>query len=989
MPSMRGNDGATPGSTDNESQVSRAFLGVGPRYRAVQGLLLLALLISTYVLIRLAMERSSPSPPVGMESDGALKTHHSDVDRRLGLEGKLQVLLVNGRSVDSPDAFRRAIRETSRPWLSLQLAAEGRDSPATVVISRLDRYPELEAWITEDGTLREGIAAAWPDQPFAAGDRLLRLAGVEVQGPASLRTALQKHATSGFREMMTLDVIPGPASSLNAAASEQYRLLLWQENWDLAVTLYLAGLAFIFIAFVVFYLKPHTWSSWGFMGFGIIFGAFEMFRAIPPHLRSVPEYWMFTLLQCLLPAAGLMLVVTFTPLRSLLNRSRIIGFGLLLSALLFLLNQVFYPGLPYLELPFFLAWSFGLLLILAVSAPTDWWLRAWGYPLRALDRTRGNVMRLAMLAAFFPIGLVTFMREIWDLGGAAQFIAELAVLLFPLAIGYAVVRHNLLQINEMVLQGLVFLSLGGLVAMGFSLMVALSQPLFETVPLLDSPLVKGVSVGAMVFGAAPLQSRMRRAIDKRYQSADEDFEALSIVLQKDTDTILYSQDFCTRFAADLARTIPTNTVSILVRNGETGNWWLAAHTADRLHGPTVDRLRPLFNLMEHQPRHLTRETLLDDLDFASRPPDLLQAFDALDAVNVFPLIAHGEFWGILAIGDKTSMQNSTRGEMKVLHQHALDCALGLYASVQGLRSRRRPVLPGGRIIDLYPDFPPMIGPYRVDGVLGKGGMAFVYRGRRNGQIFAVKLANHLAQVDPVLLQRFYREGEALLRLQHPFVIRLVESGEVNGEPYLVMEYQPGGSLLDHLKRNGPMDEPLARRFIRECASGLAAALKEGILHRDVKPANIILTESLHPRITDFGLAKMDHLTTITTHTDIKGTPAYLSPEVMLGQEHDWRSDQYALGLVFFESLTGRRPFQNEAGTTVQQKALSHEAPDVREFRPEISPATAAVVRRMLERSPADRFGSYEDLIAVLAHPLPAGDDTVTLTRLGEPSAVHP
>lgn len=988
MPTLRGDDGTAPDSTDTDSQISRAFLGAGPRYRAVQTLLLLAVLISSYVLIRLALERSSPSPPVGMQADGTLKTHHSDVDKRLGLEGKARVLEINGRGADSPEAFERSVREAERPWLSLRLATEPEAPPATIVISRLGDYPDLESWMSSDASLREGIAEAYPTLPFAPGDRLVRLAGVEVDGPDSLKKGLETHATSGFREMMALDIVPGPLSPVGAGEAGRYRLLLWQESWELATTLYLAGLAFMVIAFVVFYLKPHTWSAWGFMGFGIIFGAFEMFRAIPPYVRSIPEYWIFTLLQCLLPAAAVMLVVTFTPLRSLLNRSRMIAAGVFFSVLLFALNQVFYPGRPYLELPFFLAWAFGLLLILAVSAPTDWWLRFLGHSLRALDRTRGRVMRIAMLSAFAPIGFITFMREVWDLGGTVQFVAEVAVLLFPLAIGYAVVRHNLLQINEMILQGLVFLSLGGLVALAFSLLVAVSEPLIARVPILDSPIVKGVCVGAMVFGAAPLQSRLRSAIDRRFQSADEDFEALSVVLQKDTETILYSQDFCERFAADLAHKIPTDNVAILVRNGDTGSWWLGAHSAESIRGLTVDRLRPLFELMERNPRHLTRETLLDDLDYTSLPPGLLRAFDALEAVDVFPLIAHGEFWGILAIGDKTSMQNSTRGEMKVMHQHALDCALGLYASVQGLRSRRRPLLPGGRIIDLYPDFPPMIGPYRIDGVLGKGGMAFVYRGRRDGEVYALKLANHLAQIDPILLQRFYREGEALLRLKHRFVIQLVESGEVNGEPYLVMEYQPGGSLLDHLKRNGAMDEPLSRRMIREIASGLAAALKEGILHRDVKPANIILTPSLHPRITDFGLAKMDNLTTITTHTDIKGTPAYLSPEVMLGQEHDWRSDQYALGITFFETLTGRRPFQNEAGASMQQKALAHEAPDVREFRPEISAATAAVVRRMLERSPADRFDSYEDLVAVLATPRSSGETTAVLAELREPSPAH-
>src|SRR5688572_13359925 len=197
------------------------------------------------------------------------------------------------------------------------------------------------------------------------------------------------------------------------------------------------------------------------------------------------------------------------------------------------------------------------------------------------------------------------------------------------------------------------------------------------------------------------------------------------------------------------------------------------------------------------------------------------------------------------------------------------------------------------------------GRYRIIGLLGKGGMGEVYRADdlRLGQPVALKFLPDGLRDEPVRLAQFHNEVRTARQVSHPNVCRVYDIGEVEGVPYISMEYVDGENLATSLRRIGRFPEDKATDIARQLCAGLAAAHSNGVLHRDLKPANVMLDGAGKVRLMDFGLA------TVGTVEDVKaGTPAYMAPEQLLGREVTIRSDIFALGLVLYELFTGRRAF---------------------------------------------------------------------------------
>lgn len=263
-----------------------------------------------------------------------------------------------------------------------------------------------------------------------------------------------------------------------------------------------------------------------------------------------------------------------------------------------------------------------------------------------------------------------------------------------------------------------------------------------------------------------------------------------------------------------------------------------------------------------------------------------------------------------------------------------------------------------------------------DGLLGRGGMGSVYRAwqRSVGRWVAVKVLESSRSVDPDLqrgfLEKFQVEIQALARLNDPRIVTLLQAGENEGRLWFAMELIDGETVEKRLTEKGAFDEEEAARIGIEVARALDAALRQKIVHRDVKPANIFLLRDGSVKLADFGLARSVELsrTRLTDLNAVACTPEYASPEQADGRPADHRSDVYSLGCVLYEMVTERPPFTAESQMATLYKHASEQPPSLRELNPKISPEYEEVVFRALRKDPADRFQSYPELIDSLLPP---------------------
>jgi len=263
-----------------------------------------------------------------------------------------------------------------------------------------------------------------------------------------------------------------------------------------------------------------------------------------------------------------------------------------------------------------------------------------------------------------------------------------------------------------------------------------------------------------------------------------------------------------------------------------------------------------------------------------------------------------------------------------------------------------------------------------DGLLGRGGMGSVYRAwqRSVGRWVAVKVLNSTPSVDPELqkgfLQKFQIEIQALARLTDPRIVTILQAGENDGRLWFAMELMDGETVEKRLTDRGAFDEEEAARIGIEVARALEAALRQKIVHRDVKPANIFLLRDGSVKLADFGLARSAELarTRLTDIHAIACTPEYASPEQADGRDTDHRSDLYSLGCVLYEMVTERPPYAGESQMATLYKHTTAPAPSLRTLNPAISIEYEAVVRRCLEKDPIDRFQTYPELIDALLPP---------------------
>lgn len=249
-----------------------------------------------------------------------------------------------------------------------------------------------------------------------------------------------------------------------------------------------------------------------------------------------------------------------------------------------------------------------------------------------------------------------------------------------------------------------------------------------------------------------------------------------------------------------------------------------------------------------------------------------------------------------------------------------------------------------------------LGKYLLTAYLGQGGMAVVYRAvagkdHRTGEQVAVKVLT--AVDDEQTIERFRREVQICQKLIHPNIVALHDWGEDGELIYLALELIEGGSLEDRLKDG--LDYTEALRIFDEILAGMEFAHEQGVTHRDLKPDNVMLTQGGRVKITDFGLAKLQTIRTVTVSGAVMGTPAYMAPEQIQGETPSPSMDQYGLGVLGYELFTGQLPFQAEDMMTVITKHLMETPADPKSVRSELPPELCALLMKMLEKEPEDRF----------------------------------
>jgi eukaryotic-like serine/threonine-protein kinase len=278
------------------------------------------------------------------------------------------------------------------------------------------------------------------------------------------------------------------------------------------------------------------------------------------------------------------------------------------------------------------------------------------------------------------------------------------------------------------------------------------------------------------------------------------------------------------------------------------------------------------------------------------------------------------------------------------------------------------------------------GRYRVESTLGQGGMAAVYLAHDSelDRAVAVKvLAEHLAD-DDAFRQRFLREARMAAKLSHPNIVHVYDQGEENGQPFIVMEYVDGPTLSEELKRTGPLPPARVVDLALQICGGLEHAHASGLVHRDIKPGNLLLREDGTVKIADFGIARAAQATKLTQIGSVLGTAAYLSPEQAAGEPVTAAADIYSLGCVLFELLTGRTPYVFESLPELVVKQRDEPITPIRELRPDVPPELEAAVMHCLARGPEHRPASA----AELAQELAAGSPEPPTEPLPDPSGVR-
>ncbi|HEX4714139.1 MAG TPA: protein kinase [Ktedonobacteraceae bacterium] len=260
------------------------------------------------------------------------------------------------------------------------------------------------------------------------------------------------------------------------------------------------------------------------------------------------------------------------------------------------------------------------------------------------------------------------------------------------------------------------------------------------------------------------------------------------------------------------------------------------------------------------------------------------------------------------------------------------------------------------------------GRYKLIDELGRGSFATVYiaRDTKNNRIYAVKVMHFEFADDGELLARFQREAHILLQLSDPHIVRIFDYGDDIDLHYIVMDYIDGQNLKYHTLTHGPMEPLRALDYARQISAGLDTAYKHSVVHRDIKPQNIVINSKDVVKITDFGLARSRETVTLTQSNVFMGTAYYIPPEqAESGRSADTRSDLYSVAAVLFEMLTGNPPFEGETAVDIVVKHMNDKVPSICRVRPELPREVDLFMQKAMAKVPADRYSTPREFISAI------------------------
>src|SRR5213594_1979169 len=272
-----------------------------------------------------------------------------------------------------------------------------------------------------------------------------------------------------------------------------------------------------------------------------------------------------------------------------------------------------------------------------------------------------------------------------------------------------------------------------------------------------------------------------------------------------------------------------------------------------------------------------------------------------------------------------------------------------------------------------------LGEYEVLAELGRGGMATVYLAHDlalDRKVAIKVLAPALLLMGEGMVERFKREARTAAALSHPHIIPIYAVKESEHVLYFVMKYVQGRALDSIIRDVGTLPIPMVQTILAHAGDALGYAHRHGVIHRDIKSANLMLDEDGWAVITDFGIAKVVQAAGLTMTGVTVGTPTYMSPEQCATRDVTGASDQYSLGVVAYEMLTGKLPFQSESTMAVMYAHFNQRPHDLTELRPDCPPNLAAAVMRMLEKAPGDRWPTLDDVVACCGRPSLRRDDPI-------------
>ena len=274
--------------------------------------------------------------------------------------------------------------------------------------------------------------------------------------------------------------------------------------------------------------------------------------------------------------------------------------------------------------------------------------------------------------------------------------------------------------------------------------------------------------------------------------------------------------------------------------------------------------------------------------------------------------------------------------------------------------------------------------YALGNLLGSGGMAEVYHDEVLDRDVALKVLRDQYTKNEEFVERFRREARSVAALNHPDIVSVYDWGRTgDGSYYMAMEYISGGTLKERILSASPTDPGKAAEWGSQVARALGFAHERGVIHRDVKPHNILLTESDNAKVNDFGIARAATAATISQPSFVLGTASYISPEQAMGEPVGPESDLYSLGVVLYEVLTGTLPYHAESPVAIAMKHVIEPPRSPREANPQLPEALDAITLKLVAKEPKDRYASADELVTHLTHELEIAANPVTLEKLLE------